>query len=64
MTLPGPVLEYQQEKQIFNHFTSNIYPGGDDDLYSYRRGDIPIFNFDEADRVLVSDHDDLFPRFR
>ena len=30
--------------------------GGEEggDLYSYRRGDIPIFNFDEADRVLVS----------
>jgi len=26
---------------------------GDEDLYSYRRGDIPIFNFDEADRILV-----------
>lgn len=25
-----------------------------DDLYSYRRGDIPIFNFDEADRVLIA----------
>ena len=28
--------------------------GEEGDLYSYRRGDIPIFNFDEADRVLVS----------
>ncbi len=28
-------------------------PNGDEDLYSYRRGDIPIFNFDEADRILV-----------
>jgi hypothetical protein len=23
-------------------------------LYSYRRGDIPIFNFDEADRILIA----------
>ena len=26
----------------------------DNDLYSYQRGDIPIFNFDEADRVLIA----------
>jgi hypothetical protein len=28
--------------------------GGENDLYSYRRGDIPIFNFDEADRILIA----------
>ena len=28
---------------------------GGNDLYSYRRGDIPIFNFDEADRILNMD---------
>jgi thrombospondin 2/3/4/5 len=28
--------------------------GGGDDLYSYRRGDIPIFNFDDADRILIA----------
>ncbi|TRY79590.1 hypothetical protein TCAL_11730 [Tigriopus californicus] len=27
---------------------------GNDDLYSYRRGDIPIFNFDDADRILIA----------
>ena len=26
----------------------------DDDLYSYRRGDIPIFNFDDLDRMLIT----------
>jgi hypothetical protein len=26
----------------------------DDDLYSYRRGDIPMFNFDDMDKVLIS----------
>ena len=28
--------------------------GADTDLYSYQRGDIPIFNFDEADRILIA----------
>ena len=26
----------------------------ENELYSYRRGDIPIFNFDEADRILIA----------
>jgi len=35
-----------------------------DDLYSYRRGDIPIFNFDEADRVLIATLQELIEALR
>ena len=39
--------------------------GGDEnDLYSYRRGDIPIFNFDEADRVLIATLQELIEALR
>ena len=31
-----------------------VSTGNSDDLYSYRRGDIPIFNFDDADRILIA----------
>jgi hypothetical protein len=36
----------------------------DDSLYSYRRGDIPIFNFDEADRVLIATLQELIEALR
>lgn len=39
-------------------------PASDDDLYSYRRGDIPIFNFDEADRVLIATLQELIEALR
>ena len=39
-------------------------PATDDDLYSYRRGDIPIFNFDEADRVLIATLQELIDALR
>ena len=35
-----------------------------DDLYSYRRGDIPIFNFDEADRILIQTLQELIEALR
>jgi len=34
------------------------------DLYSYSRGDIPIFNFDEADRILVATLQELIEALR
>merc|ERR1712213_204916 len=34
------------------------------DLYSYRRGDIPIFNFDEADRILIATLQELIEALR
>ena len=36
----------------------------DDGLYSYRRGDIPIFNFDEADRILIATLQELIDALR
>ena len=41
--------------------TLNLYS---DDLYSYRRGDIPIFNFDEADRILIQTLQELIEALR
>ena len=38
--------------------------GGDGDLYSYRRGDIPIFNFDNADRILIATLQELIEALR
>ena len=43
---------------------SNANGGDDNDLYSYRRGDIPIFNFDEADRVLIATLQELIEALR
>ena len=37
---------------------------GADDLYSYRRGDIPIFNFDDADRLLIRTLQELIEALR
>ena len=34
------------------------------DLYSYRRGDIPLFNFDEADRLLIATLQELIEALR
>merc|ERR1719365_48011 len=34
------------------------------DLYSYRRGDIPLFNFDEADRILIATLQELIEALR
>lgn len=39
-------------------------PTDENDLYSYRRGDIPIFNFDEADRVLIATLQELIEALR
>jgi len=39
-------------------------PASTDDLYSYRRGDIPIFNFDEADRILIQTLQELIEALR
>ena len=36
----------------------------ENDLYSYRRGDIPIFNFDEADRILIATLQELIEALR
>ena len=36
----------------------------DTDLYSYRRGDIPLFNFDEADRLLIATLQELIEALR
>lgn len=36
----------------------------DNDLYSYRRGDIPIFNFDDADRILIATLQELIEALR
>lgn len=38
--------------------------GNSDDLYSYRRGDIPIFNFDDADRILIATLQELIEALR
>ena len=38
--------------------------GGGGDLYSYRRGDIPIFNFDNADRILIATLQELIEALR
>ena len=37
---------------------------GGGDLYSYRRGDIPIFNFEEADRILIATLQELIEALR
>ena len=37
---------------------------GGGDLYSYRRGDIPIFNFDNADRILIATLQELIEALR
>ena len=29
-------------------------PSSENEIYSYSRGDIPMFNFDEADRLLIA----------
>ena len=42
-------------------FIQNLFS---DDLYSYRRGDIPIFNFDEADRILIQTLQELIEALR
>ena len=34
------------------------------DLYSYSRGDIPLFNFDEADRLLIATLQELIEALR
>jgi len=36
------------------HFLALEPPNSGDDVFSHRRGDHPMFNFDEADRILVS----------
>lgn len=38
--------------------------GSESDLYSYSRGDIPIFNFDEADKILVATLQELIEALR
>ena len=41
-----------------------VSTGNSDDLYSYRRGDIPIFNFDDADRILIATLQELIEALR
>ena len=43
--------------------TRNGANGATDD-FSYDRGDIPIFNFDEADRVLIATLQELIEALR
>ena len=50
---PGNQMQAQQASE-----------GAETDLYSYRRGDIPLFNFDEADRLLIATLQELIEALR
>lgn len=52
-----------QSQERFGSRTPVTSNNGDDD-FSYGRGDIPIFNFDEADRVLIATLQELIEALR
>ena len=54
-------LECQIERMQAQEASSS---DSENDLYSYRRGDIPIFNFDEADRILIATLQELIEALR
>ena len=57
-------IERMQSQERFGSRTPVTSNNGNDDDFSYGRGDIPIFNFDEADRVLIATLQELIEALR
>ena len=55
-------IERMQSQEGFRSRTPST--SNQDDEFSYGRGDIPIFNFDEADRVLIATLQELIEALR
>ena len=56
-------IERMQSQERFGSRTP-VTSNNADDQFSYGRGDIPIFNFDEADRVLIATLQELIEALR
>ena len=60
-SLNCPLERMQSQEASRTPYATNVN-GGDE--FSYGRGDIPIFNFDEADRVLIATLQELIEALR
>lgn len=62
--LLGCPIERMQAQQAYSSRTRPTVSGGSDADFAYGRGDIPIFNFDEADRILIATLQELIEALR